>query len=152
MSDATIPAVVQDAQRYDWREELDMATDYGMSLAAAARVAAYIERLETALTAHQSGEYAAVKDMQCLATIAREAEAGRDEWINRCHESEERALKAEAMCGWLAGELYDEDYLGLYTRAARTSENEPYTPSDRVADIATIVATARAAVEQEEAE
>ena len=44
--DATIPAVVPDAQRYDWREELDMATDYGMSLAAAARVAAYIERLE----------------------------------------------------------------------------------------------------------
>jgi hypothetical protein len=57
-----------------------------------------------------------------------------------------------AMCEWLAGKLYDEDYLGIYTRAARISENEPYTPSDRVADIATIVATARAAVEQEEAE
>jgi len=103
-----------------------MATDYGMSLAAAARVAAYIERLETALTAHQSGEYAAVKDMQCLATIAREAEAnvkGQEanavfalqlkreaearaaEWIDRCHQSEARALKAEAMCEWMAEEL-----------------------------------------------
>lgn len=43
---AATPVVAHDAQRYDWREELDMATDYGMSLAAAARVAAYIERLE----------------------------------------------------------------------------------------------------------
>jgi hypothetical protein len=48
MSDATTPAVVQDAQRYDWREDLDMATDYGstMGLDAAARVAAYIEHLQ----------------------------------------------------------------------------------------------------------
>jgi len=93
-----------------------------------------------------------------LATIAREAEANaKGQEANAVfalqlkRDAEERALKAEAMCEWLAGELYDEDYLGLYTRAARTSENEPYTPSDRVADIATIVATARAAIEQEEA-
>ena len=45
---AATPAVAPDAQRYDWREDLDMATDYGstMSLDAAARVATYIERLE----------------------------------------------------------------------------------------------------------
>lgn len=74
---------------------------------------------------------------------------GKDVALVAAHELATIAREAEAMCEWLAGELYDEDYLGLYTRAARTSENEPYTPSDRVADIATIVATARAAVEQE---
>ena len=51
---AATPVVAHDAQRYDWREELDMATDYGMSLAAAARVAAYIERLEAERDALQS--------------------------------------------------------------------------------------------------
>ena len=45
---AATPAVAPYAHQYDWREDLDMATDYGstMSLDAAARVAAYIERLE----------------------------------------------------------------------------------------------------------
>ena len=61
-----------------------------------------------------------------LATIAREADARAliwqlttentqkllngateraAEWIDRCYQSEERALKAEAMCEWLAGEV-----------------------------------------------
>ena len=40
-----------------------------------------------------------------LATIAREAEARVAEWIDRCYQSEERALKAEAMCKWLAEEV-----------------------------------------------
>ena len=31
-----------------------------------------------------------------LATIAREAEARAAEWVDRCYQSEERALKAEA--------------------------------------------------------
>ena len=44
-----------------------------------------------------------------LATIAREAEANAAEWINRCYQSEERALKAEAMCEWLAERLEESD-------------------------------------------
>jgi hypothetical protein len=65
-----------------------------------------------------------------LATIAREAEAralnwqvttentqkllneataDAAEWIDRCYQSEERALKAESMCEWLAGRLEDFD-------------------------------------------
>ena len=37
--------------------------------------------------------------------LKREAEADAAEWIDRCYQSEERALKAEAMCEWLAGEV-----------------------------------------------
>ena len=37
-----------------------------------------------------------------LATIAREAEARAAERLDLCYQFQERALKAEAMCEWLA--------------------------------------------------
>ena len=102
------------------------------------------------MTANRHGWYFTSKQPR-VATRLKEVENAVFA-LQLKRDAEARARKAEAMCEWLAGELYDEDYLGIYTRAARTSENEPYTPSDRLADIATIVATARAAIEQEEAE
>ena len=71
---ATTPA-------YDWREDLDMATDYGstMSLDAAARVAAYIERLEAeAVPAMRRNLQHAKNNRDNWKARAREAEAERD--------------------------------------------------------------------------
>jgi hypothetical protein len=50
---------------------------------------------------------------------------------------------------WLAGELYDADYLDLYTRAARSAEDAPYTAGDRAKDIAYILAVAKEATKDE---
>jgi len=50
-----------------------------------------------------------VKGQEANAVFAlqlkREAEARAAEWIDRCYQSEARALKAEAMCEWMAEEL-----------------------------------------------
>ena len=54
-----------------------------------------------------------------LAAIAREAEARAAEWIDRCYQSEERALKAEAMCKWLAVAMGRHDTVNNVLDAAR---------------------------------
>ena len=90
---AATPVVAHDAQRYDWREELDMATDYGMSLAAAARVAAYIERLEAErdalLAEHEAvgeGYGYETADVGCGCLSCR---------IIRAHDNAERVIHGE---------------------------------------------------------
>ena len=68
---------------------------------------------EVALLAHpQKGdpspkmlERESIRLITELAAIAREVEAHVAVWIDRCYQWEKRALKAEAMCEWLAEEV-----------------------------------------------
>lgn len=64
-----------------------------------------LNNLATIARKHEANRMEALR--QCLR--ADKAEADRDKWIDRCYQSDERALKAEAMCEWLAERLEESD-------------------------------------------
>ncbi len=137
--DATIPAVVPDAQRYDWREDWNrvqtrIGYDEDAHVDAMHRLAAYIERLETALTAHQSGEYAAVKDMQRLAAerdalLAEHEAAGAHmlAWDTMEEAVEERR---EALYEADHGQFLSEQYKEELTTAIREANVAEHRTAD----------------------
>ena len=109
------PAVVPDAQRYDWREDLDMATDYGstMSLDAAARVAADFERLEAEMEdalayvarVEATNEKVIAERDALLEGAPAALRRSNQHYRNNRDNWKARALNAEAMCKWLAEEV-----------------------------------------------
>ena len=64
MSDATTPAVVQDAQQYDWRSVVDAARNLILGNLSD-DLAAYIERLEAERDALLAEHEAFVSDHRC---------------------------------------------------------------------------------------
>lgn len=100
-----------------WRNDLQRVYegDFGSESKSLKRFIDHIEYLEDLLSGYRGlyddavDEYASLKaERDALpaeheAVIAREAIADRDKWVDRCYQSDERALKAEAMCEWLAG-------------------------------------------------